>query len=116
MKPRTPDYWAAWIDGRCDRSPDDLSGYRSDREIYAVAVVDALFAAVEQHTLHLTYHTTPDITRLGEVALEGLRELRDRDVRTAADHAAVILGLPMPPTIDYDAYAAWRDRQEQSDG
>ena len=115
MKLRTPDYWEAWIDGRCDRSPDDLSGYQSDREVYAVAVMDALQAACDRHILAVTQDGGPGVDDLGEVALAGLRVMRDSDPQMFIDAAGLALGI-VPPMIDIDAYAAWRDRQERDDG
>lgn len=115
MKLRTPDYWEAWIDGRCDRSPDDLSGYQSELEVYAVAVMDALQAACEWHILAVTRDGGPGVGELGAVTLQYLRAMRDIDPWMFTDAAGLLLGIATP-TIDYTAYAAWRDRQEQSDG
>lgn len=115
MKPRPPDYWAAWMDGWASRPPDDLTGYRSEREVYAVAVMDALLAACERHIPVVTQDGGPGVGELGETALAGLRVMRDSDPQMFIDAAGLALGI-VPPMIDIDAYAAWRDRQERDDG
>lgn len=109
---RTPAEWVAWIEGWRARPPGDLSGYRSEAEVEAVAVVDALLTAAELHIIQASRDVEPLHLRLGGVALEGLRELRSRAPQVFAEHAAHVLGLPMPPAFDHRAYDAWHKRQE----
>lgn len=109
-------YWSAWIDGRCSRVPDDLTGYGSEREVWAVAAIDALLAAAELHVMRLDRGADAGVRALGEVTMEGLRELRRHDPKAFAAHVSHLLGLAMPPTIDYDAYAAWRRRNDEGGG
>ncbi|WFN93868.1 hypothetical protein [Gordonia sihwensis] len=109
---RTPAQWVAWIDGWRARPPRDLSGYRSEAEIDAVATLDALLAAVEEHLVRLGHNGEPGLQRLGGVALEALRDLRPRNPRAFAEHAAHVIGLPMPPKFDHRAYETWHKRQE----
>lgn len=115
MKPGTPEYWAAWVDGWASRPPDDLTGYRTEREVYAVAVMDALLAACERHILAVTQDGGPGVGDLGAVTSEYLHAMRLADPRMFIDAAGLLLGT-IPPMIEVDAYIAWRDRQEQSDG
>ena len=115
MKPRTPDYWAAWIDGWACRPPDGLTGYQSEREVHAVGVMDALLAACERHILAVSRNGGPGVGDLGAVTSGYLHAMRVADPQTFSDAAGLLLGI-IPPTIDYDAYAAWRDRQERDDG
>ena len=109
-------YWVAWVDGWRARMPNDLAGYKNEGEVAAVASIDALLAAAEIQIMRAGRNASPESQRIGEAALEGLRELQRCEPGIFASHAAHVLGLAMPPVIDYEAYATWRRRKEDSNG
>lgn len=78
----------------------------------AARVLDALIIAVDRHI-----HASADsgTGALAVIASDALRGLRAADPDLFVELACAALDIARP-AIDIDAYIAWRDRQEQSDG